>query len=199
MNLLAAIGLDFLVTPQNETSAILTEGSSLFIPIVTPELGSGPLMYRVTSQQTGGSPAFCNALTLNATTSPFIYSGTLSGLTTTSTTTTGVWTIAIGLPSASGLTDGDVCLIDLVYRGWHKDAPENTGYTDEERVSFSFTLSNPVLSPLIVLPEVPLTPQIEEPTNAGSTDEAAPPPLEEPPASEIQPPQEENVQPPPEI
>jgi hypothetical protein len=140
-NLLQAGALDFVVSPDGDVSGIIGAGTRLVIPVMTPEPGTFPTMYRVTASTTLPASPLCNALDANATTSPFTYSGDLLGLTVTATTTSGPWPLEISLPNATGLSDGDECSFDIVYRGWHKDVPENTGYTDEERFEMLLTYS----------------------------------------------------------
>ena len=57
----------------------------------------------------------------------------------------------ISLPDATGLSDGDECTVHFVYRGWSKDAPEGTGYTDEERDSFKFIFKGAAIEPEYLL------------------------------------------------
>src|SRR3989344_970785 len=134
--------LDFLVNLGNDGTLNVTmtaTSTATIVPLVTPEAGSLPTLYKVTAEQTGGSSVFCNALNASATTSPFIYNGPLLSLLTVATTTSGTWNLGVTLATTTGLTHGDICTIDLVYRGWHPDAPEYTGFTDEERVHIIFT------------------------------------------------------------
>lgn len=138
-NLFRAGFLDFLVADGTYARTITATTTPIIIPMMTPEAGSFPAMYRVTAEQTGGVTALCNALNAVATTSPFIYSGTLLALNTTPTTTTGTWNLGLTLATTTGLTNGDICNADLIYRGWHPTAAENTGFTDEERVHLVIT------------------------------------------------------------
>ncbi|MBI5456681.1 lamin tail domain-containing protein [Candidatus Kaiserbacteria bacterium] len=138
-NILQAGALDFTVSPDGDVSAIVEAGEHLVIPIMTPEPGTFPTMYRIVTEEFDGPNTMCTLLDADATTTPFTYTGDLLALTVTATTTSGAWPLEISLPSVLGLVEGDECVVDLVYRGWHKDVPENTGYTDEEKVRITLT------------------------------------------------------------
>jgi hypothetical protein len=96
-------------------------------------------LYKVTASYTAGNLALCNALDVIATTSPFIYSGDLLTMSTTATTTDGAWQMGLLLTSTSSIVHGDICELDLIYRGWYPSAPEYTGFTDEEKVHLVIT------------------------------------------------------------
>jgi len=138
-NLFSAALLDFLVADDVVARTITATTTPLIIPVMTPATSSIETLYKVTSEQTGGSATLCNALDMQATSSPFVYSGDLLSLNTTATTTTGAWTFGLTLATTTGLTSGDICNFDLIYRGWHSSMPEYTGFTDEERVHVAIT------------------------------------------------------------
>jgi hypothetical protein len=138
-NIFLAALLDFLVADASYSRTITSTTTPLIIPITTPESGSLQILYKVTAEQTAGVNAFCNTLNLTATSSPFIYSGSLLGLNTTATTTTGIWKIGLTMATSTGITNGDQCEVDLIYRGWHPTMPEYTGFTDEEKVHLIIT------------------------------------------------------------
>ncbi len=161
-NVFAAISLDFLMNP-GEVSTPIEAGGEIFLrPLMKTESGSSPIMYRAFIEEVGTPAPLCGLLLAVATTSPFVYSGALTSLSTEATTTTGHWGLSISLPDATGLSDGEKCTVHLVYRGWNKDAPENTGYTDEERDSFTFIFKAPTSLESV---ETPLAPH--EPDNLG--------------------------------
>jgi hypothetical protein len=47
------------------------------------------------------------------------------------------------LPDESGLVDGDTCRVEIVLSAWHIDEESGEGYSDEERIPLSFSLSIP--------------------------------------------------------
>jgi hypothetical protein len=139
-NLFRAGSLDFLVADATYARTITATTTPLIIPIMTPESESLDILYRVFTEPVGATTTtLCTRINLTATTSPFIYSGPLLGATTTATTTVGAWQIGLTLGTTTGLTNGDTCSVDLVYRGWHPQALEYTGFTDEERVRLNLT------------------------------------------------------------
>jgi hypothetical protein len=145
LNLFSAALLDFFVLDETYARTISTATSSIAIPVMTPENGSVETLYKVTAEEVGGPAALCGILTMQATTSPFLYSGPLLSLNTTATTTTGSWTFGLTLATTTGLIDGDICEVDLVYRGWYPTMPEYTGFTDEERVRLVITYDEIIL------------------------------------------------------
>lgn len=146
--------LDFAADAVPDNNFKLTPGGEpVQIPIVvTPSAESVSTNYRVTIEQTGGNVELCNALTANIVGgTPFVYSGSLLGLTGTASTNI-VATLAISLPAPGpGLPIEEQCQFDVVFRGWNSAVSESTGYTDEERLSFVVT--DPPLE--VPLPEVP--------------------------------------------
>ena len=142
-NVFSAGLLGFRVNPGHETVTIAEAGSVFLFPLMQPDSGSSPIMYRIRVEETASTSALCSLLTAEGTSSPFIYSGKLRTMSTEATTTFGHWGVQVLLPDATGLSDGDQCEVDFVYTGWNKDAPEGTGYTDEERDSFTFIYSAP--------------------------------------------------------
>ena len=113
-------------------------GGALIISKPTPLTGSFPSEYMITVEQTGGSSAFCNALHLIATTTPFSYEGSLLSFGTT-TTTTDPLQFGVLLPNSDGIATGDTCNVDLVYRSWSLGGSQGSGYTDENRIPLTFS------------------------------------------------------------
>jgi predicted ribosomally synthesized peptide with SipW-like signal peptide len=143
-NLLGAGKLDFGLALADPASANvkLTPGelSVVIVPTVTTGAGDFPLAYRVTAVKTGGtSDALCNAIDLSTVSPPFNYTGKLIALSTVSTNVAGPWSLSLSLPSDSGFTTSDTCLIDLVYSGWVDGQTEGIQYHDVERISLVIT------------------------------------------------------------
>lgn len=139
-NILLAGSIDFTVDPNGE-SMLTLEDSLELAPTMTPEPGSLPIDYKVHSEITGGSENFCNALLVEATTSPFIYSGLLTSLDTATSTLYGPWPFKLSTVTDES-KNGDACDFDLVYSGWDSGGDQNDSYTDEERISYSITYGN---------------------------------------------------------
>ena len=156
-NVLSAGSLDFSISSDGSVEAYIGSeagGGKVIIPVVTPTVESFDLRYRVTAEKQSGSNAFCNAIIATATTSPFIYSGPLLSISTGATTTVGAWPLALSLSGdAIGVFQGDVCYVDLVYRGWRDGANEGEGYRDEERVHLALHARMIVINEFLPNPE----------------------------------------------
>ena len=150
LNKLQAGILNFLLGDSPNAEIIVTAGDpdgETVTPTVTLDAGSFSLRYKVTSAETGGNSAFCNALQVNSVSGPFSYIGTLIGMDTGETTTTGPWQIAVSFPEgAPDVSDGDTCVVDLIYAGWIDGEASSNGYLDEER--FTLTVHAVIPAPL---------------------------------------------------
>jgi hypothetical protein len=154
--------------------------------LVIPDTGSISMRYRITTEKTSGSDAFCSALRAVSTSTAFIYDGPLLGFGTT-TTLEGPHEFDVRLSSAEGLIDGDICNVDVVYLGWSDSSPTPFGYTDTKRVPLSFSYLAPVqnfsTSAFSETPPQEDTPQ--EPPPLETTEEIpVDPPQDTPPAPE---------------
>ncbi len=148
MNIFVAALLDFIGVETPQAYDIEEGAPPVDVPIViTPEVDSLATEYRVTVEETGGVPAFCAALDAAVVSPPFAYSGDLLLLDGTAEEITNI-TLSLTLLSDVGLTDGDQCMFDVVFRGWYPTMPEYTGFTDEERVSVTITLNIPEPDPI---------------------------------------------------
>ena len=124
-----------------EVTEEISLGESVFLePKFTPDDETLPIMYRVSAEIVGEPTPLCSQLVATGTTSPFFYTGQLTELVTEPASTTGHGLLEVSLASADGVAPGATCTVDIVYRGWHKDSPENSGYTDEERDRFAFVI-----------------------------------------------------------
>jgi len=148
-NVLSAGILDFSVDPNNINVDINLLGGNVSIAqTVIPVPQSLPLEYKITAQKTHGADALCNALEATVST-PFVYSGSLLSISATSTTLTH-WNVDMSLSSTAGLVVGQICGIDLVYRGLV--VGENSGYKDEEKVRIIFhAIMSTTTEPEIIL------------------------------------------------
>jgi|GEM_PF-2536953 len=118
------------------------EDGGFHTSFVIPESGSLPMQYEISVEKTGGSDVFCNALHASATSTSFMYDGPLLALATT-TFSNGPFDFNVTISDTDALSDGDTCLIDVVYTGWSSDTPVPFGYTDTKRTPLTFTYSNP--------------------------------------------------------
>ncbi len=139
-NLLRAGSLDFSVVLSDPLSSNikLTAGAQAVtvIPSVTGGVGDFPLAYKVRIERTGGtSPAFCDAIDLQASSTPFTYSGKLMNFVEGTTTSLAPLELNLSLPANSGFNITDSCLVDVIYSGWVNGQSEGVEYHDEERVS----------------------------------------------------------------
>lgn len=145
-NIFAAGLLGFSLNPGEITMSIAQGEIIALSPFFSPDPNTFPIMYRVRVEEQGGPSPLCALLEADGTAPPFTYRGSLLSLYTNATTTAGYWNLRVSLPDALGLVDGDICTVRLVYRGWNRDVPENTGYTDEEYDSFTFVFRGAPLS-----------------------------------------------------
>src|SRR3989344_199245 len=157
-NRLSATALDFTVGPDGFTSGFIGPeeggGSSLFVPALSLLSGSTDVEYRIFAEKVGGSDDLCNAVEAVATTSPFLHSGSLLSLGVGPITEVGAWPmdLSFSLP-APNVAQGDVCEVDLVYRGWGTGGAEGNGYEDEERVHLSLRARMIVINEFLPNPE----------------------------------------------
>lgn len=143
VNRLVAGILDFIGIESPQAYDIYEDNPPVDVPIViTPEPGSVDMHYHTTVEYVSGSATLCNAL-MASVASPFAFSGGLLLLDGYAFVVPSL-TIGTTLTDSAGLTDGDQCEVDIVFRSWNKDVPENTGYVDEERVNVTFTFREPL-------------------------------------------------------
>jgi hypothetical protein len=142
-NAFAAGLLGFGLNP-GEVTVPIKIGERIFIsPLFTPDDDTFPIQYRVRAEVMGEDSPLCTLLEAYGTTSPYLYSGALKNLVTEPATTTGRGNFMVYLPDAPNVPNGAECTVAIVYKGWYAEAPEGTGYTDEERDTFTFVLDNP--------------------------------------------------------
>jgi hypothetical protein len=190
-NALTAAPLDFLVDADAPMAIALTVGDGeeegdAFSPFVIPSPGSIGFEYRITVEETGGNPAFCAALQLFGTPPLFDYVGPLLGLSTATTTEVAPWSLLLYLPEGSGIADGAVCMVELVYSGFQEGGEAGQEFHDEERLALMITANIPepeaAFAPLLLsAPEEPEEePVIEDEPKEEEVPPAEPPPAEEP-------------------
>lgn len=154
-NILSASAIDVVASVDGaEFNLLVTTdapGQSV-TPLIIPEPTSAAVQYTLKVEMTSGSQVFCEALSVSADAPPFTYNGPLLSLSTASTTITGPWPMLVYVGGdASGVLNGDVCAVDLVYDAWGADVVSG-GYDDEERVTLQFTASvpEPIIEPSVL-------------------------------------------------
>lgn len=153
-NALSASAIDVVASVDGAEFSLSVVGGEgqLVTPIIIPEPISAAVQYTVRVEMTSGSQVFCNSLNVLANAPPFTYDGPLLLLSTASTTVTGPWPLSVRVQGdASGVLNGDVCAVDLVYTAWRAGVLAG-GYDDEERIALQFTASvpEPVILPLVL-------------------------------------------------
>lgn len=197
-NMFTAASLGFNLNP-GDVSVAITEGETVLVsPKFTPDSGTLPITYRISAEVVGEHTPLCSQLVAVGTTSPLLYTGPLTELVTEPATAIGHGHIGVSLASVDGVAPDSSCTVAIVYRGWNADLPENKGYTDEERDTFTFVYraeeiieetapetvtegqseSMPDEAPQEAVPE-PETPPSEEVPVVPPSDESAPEPVVE--------------------
>lgn len=77
-------------------------------------------------------------------TDPFVYNGPLALIDESGVEFDGEWALDINLEDGA-YTEGDLCIVDLVYTSWYGLGTEGEGYDDEERVTLTFTAPAPAI------------------------------------------------------
>ncbi|MDA8596844.1 signal peptidase I [Candidatus Pacebacteria bacterium] len=162
-NTLRAAVLDFSL--MADTTNFLIEddsfvGSDAVTFTVLVASSSDSLTYNVQTEYQSGNAQFCSQIDASVS-EPFNYDAALTGLTEAAVSITDPVSLTFSLESDAGLSDGDVCMIDVVMSAMHDSTPPEAGYFDEERVTLMFTYSEPVVfAPITIeafssaLPEV---------------------------------------------
>lgn len=150
----SAGSLDFSLTETDFDFSIgLTEEID-FSSILTTS-GTIPFVYEVGAEKISGSDTFCDALDLEAELNGSEKHGdSLLALDVPAATTLGTWTFAITLPvGATGITHGEKCEVDFVFRAWQSELSYPEGFNDEERINITFTSRMIVLNEFLPNPE----------------------------------------------
>jgi hypothetical protein len=94
--------------------------------------------YKVRAEKISGNEPFCNLIQAQIE-GDLEYSGPLLLFIGGPSLSVGLNMFNLSLPDATGVVNDDSCQIDLVYTAWAKDAPDEQGYVDEERVHITLT------------------------------------------------------------
>jgi predicted ribosomally synthesized peptide with SipW-like signal peptide len=145
-NAFSAGAIDFTVATSSEFT-LSAGGAQSFSLSILPGSTTLPFLYSVTASATG-TPALCAALTVDAG-APLPFNGSLATLQTSNTSSLDTWPLTISLPNASGVADGDTCVVDLTYRGWEQGGAAGTEFHDDEHVFL--TIHAHVEAPPVIL------------------------------------------------
>src|SRR3989344_4973295 len=162
--------LDFILSELDYESLIGSEavGEKTAVTVAMPVDGSMDMQYKLTVSTT--SLAFdplCNALVVEAKKNGLTqYLGSFSGLLATVATTTefGTWEFRFDLPPTALAAHGDKCVADARFYAWRAEIadPEDSGYDDEEILSFDFTARMVVLNEIFANPNGGVAPKDRE-------------------------------------
>lgn len=153
-NVYQAGTLDFSLNDTDFDESIGLDETILLSSVLTNS-GSLDFQYTVEAKKISGSDEFCNALLLEA---------KLNGVKqhdenlmpfSASSTKRGTWKFNIEMPvSATNIPHGDVCEIDLVFKGWQTDVANygDSGFFDEERIHIRLTSRMIVLNEFLPRP-----------------------------------------------
>lgn len=154
-NAFVAGSLDLALTKTSHGALIGLAEETSFSSIL---LNSGTLGWRYTldAEKISGDDDFCAALLLEAKLNGLEkHDGSLLSLDVPVSGTLGTWKFEIELPvGAAGVKHGDTCETDLVYSGWQEEIllPEESGFSDEERISVALTARMVVLNEFLPNP-----------------------------------------------
>lgn len=158
-NNFSASRLDFQLTNNNLTKIIGPEaqGEVLHTSVVMPESGSLPMQYILTNNILNEDAGLCAKLTVEAKLNGISkYFGPLSGLLTATTTEFGTWEFNFDLPPLTVAAQDDRCQGEAIFQAWRADTPEpaQSGFTDDEKITFAFTARMVVLNEIFAHPAV---------------------------------------------
>lgn len=171
-NFMQADPLTFTVEIASSTSAQidLSKGKTIVTPVMTPGPDSEDIQYLVKSEIVSGDKELCDSVHMTGTW-PFPFDSNLTSLVTGTTTSTGAWTLELGVSDYT-LFVNKTCSIDLLYEGWNNGSEYGRGYKDSHKVTLMFSAPEqapiPVPSNLemLTIPEISTsTPQSVEEEN----------------------------------
>lgn len=109
-------------------------------PSLSGVVGNFDMEYKVRAEKISGAEPFCALIQAHVTGDVSLqYDGALMSYVGGPSQSVSINSFDLSLPDATGVSNGDVCDIDLVYTAWAKDAVDEQGYVDEERVRITLT------------------------------------------------------------
>lgn len=147
-NLLQAEDLDFVVSPSSSSFTIL---DGLFMNGDTSDLvisGKVGLNYDVNVEFISGNVTLCDDLSVVAD-APLPFSGSLAGLGGAGISFTEPWHLDFSLLNSDEYSNGESCVVDIVFAGYFSSTGSDYGYSDIEKVRLVFNIEESQL----VVPE----------------------------------------------
>lgn len=155
-NTLSAGTLDFSLNNKDFDKFIGLDETILLSSVLTNS-GSLDFQYTVEAEKISGSDDFCKGLLLEAKLNGVKkHDDGLMLFSVGTSTARGTWKFEIEMPvSATNIPHGDVCEIDLVFKGWQTDVANygGGGFFDEERIRIRLTSKMVVLNEFLPNPE----------------------------------------------
>jgi|GEM_PF-5278700 len=172
-NSFTASFLDFEVTDNDFDSIIGPEvlGEKSHASVVFPVSGSLEMKYSLGATTTSDTTGLCGKIIVEAKLNGLTkYNGPLNGLAYATSSEFGSWEFRFDLPPDQPAAHGDKCDLETIFTSWRSETngPEESGYFDEEKISFSFTARMVVLNEIYPRPSSGMK-EFVEIYNNGST------------------------------
>jgi len=156
-NIFSVSLLDFLLTNDNLETVIGPEalGEISHASVIMPEDDSLPMQYILTNNILNEDSGLCGKLIVEAKLNGISqYIGSLSGLAQATSTEFGTWEFHFDMLPLTVASQGDKCQGEIIFQAWRADVadPNQSGYTDEEKINFSFTARMIVLNEIFARP-----------------------------------------------
>lgn len=130
-------------------------GEKSHASVAIPVNGSLGMRYAASASTTQNSSGLCDKIMVEAKLNGLSkYLGPLPGFQAATTTEFGSWEFRFDLPPDKAVGHGEVCGAETVFKSWReeKETPEESGYFDEEKISFFFTARMVVLNEIYPRP-----------------------------------------------
>ncbi len=146
----------FTVSIGMETGAERTVSA-----VVAPQAESLDMQYVVSASSTS---AICGAFSVRAKHNEVeVYSGSLAGFVSATTTDFGVWSFEFDLPVGADVTHGDVCAGDIAFHAWREGvADPYLGFFDTELLAIELSARTIVLNEIFPRPGAGAAPNDRE-------------------------------------
>lgn len=166
-NLWQAAFLDFIINNDTFETAIGPEalGEKSHASVAMPTDGSLPMKYILENLVLSDDSGLCGKLfveaKLNGSTK---YSGPFSTLLNSTTTVFGTWEFRFDMPPETIASHGDSCSAETILSAWRQDTetPEESVFTDTEKINFSFKARMVVLNEIFPRPGGGVAPKNRE-------------------------------------
>ncbi len=150
--------LDFVIKKKLFEASIGPEvlAEKTHVSVMAPTNGSLPIKYTLNSFIKKEDAGLCGKLFVEAKLNGLTkYSGPFSSLINSTTTTFGTWEFLFDMPPETVASHGDICQAEAILFGWRADSetPEESVFTDTEKISFSFKAKMVVLNEIYPRPD----------------------------------------------